>query len=123
MALTDEDRSRGGHASRIARQKKRLALRQRSDVLWRVVEGLDADKVPDFLVGRAMETVNSLNIPECETPTDFLKLVSAADVLYKMGRLAGGQSTSNTATWNSDAMAQVLRDRLAQLEQGPPLPD
>lgn len=120
--LTQEDRSRGGRRSGESRVLKALTQRKAAQVMWEVLDRVPAEELPEYFTSGAVGLVELVRCGELmppESATDVLKYVEAADKLHKMGRLAAGQSTSNSAHLDVANAAELLRARAAQLDTPP----
>lgn len=90
-----------------------------------LVDELGAENIGPTLIGASLVLVNRVlsdDLPEPENALDALRYAETAKVLFTMGRLASGQSTSNVLSASVDPAS--LAQRLANLEalttrQGP----
>jgi len=99
MPLDAESRERGRLRSLEVRRQKALERQLKSEVVRRVV-----DETRD-LAPAALETVLELVVQvrdgmaniEVNNPLDATRMANTAEVLYRIARLASGQSTANVA--------------------------
>ncbi len=126
MAITDIDPSAAGKASGVARRRAILANAERAQLVDQTVELLDAEEIGTKMVQAAVNLIQAAAegvIPQPETPLERKQLADAAKVIYMMGRLELGQSTSNVAyatAGDRDAQLADIQRRAAALaaEQG-----
>ncbi len=131
LPLDDEARRRGQQKSLEVRRRKALERQLKSEVVRRVV-----DETRD-LAPAALETVLELvvqvrdgldKLPVNNT-LDAHRLANTAEVLYKIARLASGQSTANVAhakSLSDEERAEriaYLRSRLSTMELSEGEPD
>ncbi len=103
---------------------------RRYEHVQRIIQNVPTDDLPNLWVGLAVDLAIHAaegTLPEVTSSADVERLINAADKLHKMGRLAAGQSTANTATLHMDAAERdartaELRARLAAMDTPPPSP-
>jgi hypothetical protein len=126
--FTADDSRRGQAAATESRRQVALRNYARSAALAELVQAVDAERLPDAFLAACVDLVfhaTSGQLPEVTSTADLLRMVEAADKLHKMGRLAAGQSTANTATLHMDAAERdartaELRARLAAMDADSP---
>lgn len=123
--LTSEERSRGGVAARQSVRKRILEAAEKRARVDALIEGLEAEKIPQTAYGAALQLMNDIidgDLPPIETNLDLSRRAEAVSVLFKVARLASGESTSNTATITvtdedaQAAQAERMRARLDALD-------
>lgn len=117
--FTPEECSKGGIQAaenrriRIAQQVERRQIIDDMIAAWETGEiGTAALASAQELLARLMEGIGD---SEIRTSLDVERYARAADLLFKMHRLATGQSTSNTASLHGNLDAESLAARRAEL--------
>lgn len=115
MALTHEDRIKGGITSAEKRRSEIVRRAARAQVVDRVVSETE-DLAPSALraalslIEKAEAAAEGMDV---ENPLDLQRVANAAEIIHRISRLAGGQSTSNVAHANlSDDDRRELMARL-----------
>lgn len=125
LPLDDEARRRGQVRSLEVRRQRALEKKLKSEVVRRVV-----DETRD-LAPATLETVLELVVQvrdgmanlEVNDPLDAMRMANTAETLYRIARLASGQSTANVAhgkTLSDEERAEriaYLRARLGEISQ------
>ena len=113
MALTREDRIRGGHASQRVLATKRAEMSRRAEIAYRLVSEVE-DVAPATLDAVLMLVTAARDADvTIESSLDLLRTAQTAEILHRISRLANGQSTANVA--HATMTDEERRERMAQL--------
>lgn len=123
-AFTKDNAREMASRSAAVRREKRDAQRERTEQLARILETLDRSQLGPFAIQGAMYLAQAAitgEIPEPEDALERKRLIEAAELLHRIGRLEMGESTSNAlhAAVDVDALATrraELAARLAALD-------
>lgn len=116
MPLDDESRRRGQVRSLEVRRAKAVLRDQREAAIRRVVSetGDLAPAALEAVLDLVVQVRDGLERFVVDSPLDAMRMANAAETLYRIARLASGQSTSNVA--HGKALSDEERaERLAYL--------
>ena len=123
-SFTPEESSKGGRNAAVARRERIAEQIERRAVIDSIIETWETGEIGTTAVAAAQEILarllGGLDGSEIRTSLDVERYARAADLLFKMHRLATGQSTSNAASLAVDATELAAR-REALLKQLAPL--
>lgn len=110
---THESRSKGGRA----KGANAAALQRRSATVALIVDGMAAEEIAPASYTVALELIahaaDALPGIKVETALDLHRVAQTAEIIFKIARLASGESTQNVA--HAHLTDDERRDRMRQL--------
>lgn len=113
-ALTAEEAARGRTAGRTVRTTQALERQAHWDFVNQITDGLNQEQFGQLALATSI-TIGLKVLTDAEMSSlDASRYSQAAEVWFKMHRLATNQSTSNSASLHGSVDADALSGRLAE---------
>jgi hypothetical protein len=133
MAIQDIATTESRRKGALQKRANADIVRRRTHTVDNIVAGMTAEDIPaaayDYVLASLARLSEALPDIKVETPLDAVRVATAADLAFRIARLAAGESTANVAHAKvmTDAERHALLARLrgkaadqAELHAAPP---